>query len=60
MAKAVPEDDGIRDLHHRGLEVNREQNIFSFGSCDLRGQELTQCRDAHDRSIDDLAGQHGH
>ena len=55
----VAEDDRVADLHHRGLEVHREQDALLLGVGDLRGEERLQRRLAHDGGVDDLAGQHG-
>ena len=34
----VAEDDRVGDLHHRGLEVHREQHVVGLGPRDLRGR----------------------
>ena len=59
-AHHVPEDDRVGHLHHRGLEVHREQHALGLGSGDLLVEERAQRGDAHDRGVDDLAGQHRH
>ena len=56
----VAEDDRVGDLHHRRLEVHREQHVLGLGAGDLRGEELAQGGDAHDGGVDDLAGEHRH
>ena len=57
-AHHVAEDDRVGDLHHRGLQVHREQHALGLGAGDLRGEELAQRGDAHDGGVDDLAGEH--
>lgn len=57
-ADHVAEDDRVGDLHHGGLEVDGEQHVLGLGAGDLRGEELAQGRDAHDRRVDDLAREH--
>ena len=52
----VAENDGIGDLHHGRLDVQREQHAFLLGGVDLLGKERAQRLAAHDRRIDDLAG----
>ncbi len=39
-ADDVAEDDRVGDLHHRGLEVHREQHALLLRARDLRGEEL--------------------
>ncbi|CAB4580291.1 unannotated protein [freshwater metagenome] len=51
----VTEDDGVGDLHHRGLEVNREQNVLCFGIGNLRSKECVECLGAHECCVNDLA-----
>ena len=38
----VAEDDRVGDLHHRGLEVHREQHVLGLGPGDLLGEEAAQ------------------
>ena len=45
----VAEDDRVGDLHHRGLEVHREQDALLLGLRDLRGEEGLQRGAAHAR-----------
>jgi hypothetical protein len=52
----VTEEDRVRDLHHRGLEVEREQHVLFLGGGDLPLQEGSQGRSAHDGGVEDLAG----
>ena len=59
-AHHVAEDDRVGDLHHRGLEVHREQDALRLGAGDLLGEELAQGGDAHRGGVDDLAGEHRH
>ncbi len=46
----------IRDLHHGGLHVEREENALLLGVLDLFLDELTQGRDAHEGRIEDFPG----
>ena len=46
----VAEDDRVGDLHHRRLEVHREQHVVGLGPLDLLGEELAQLGDPHARS----------
>ena len=55
----VAEDDRVGDLHHRGLEVQREQHARAAGVGDLLGEERAEGPHAHEGGVDDLAGQHG-
>ena len=56
-AHDVAEDDRVGDLHHRGLEVHREEHVVGLGTLDLRLQELVERVDAQDGGVDDLTGQ---
>ena len=56
----VAEDDRVGDLHHRRLEVDREQHVLGLGPGDLGGEELLQRGDVHRGGVDHLAGQHRH
>ena len=51
----VTEDDGVGDLHHRGLEVNREQHVLCFGIGNLRSKECVECLGAHECCVNDFA-----
>ena len=53
----VAEDDRVGDLHHGRLQVHGEQQALPFGSLHLLGQELVECRRAHDGGVHDLPGQ---
>ena len=57
-AYRVAEDDRVRDLHHRRLQVDREQDPAPLGIGDLLGQEPLQHRAAHHRRVEHLAVQH--
>ncbi len=59
-ADRVAEDDRVGDLHHGGLEVQREQHALGLGAGDLRGEELAQRGDAHDGRVDDLVLEDGY
>ena len=59
-AHRVAEDDRVRDLHHRRLEVHREQHALRLRPRDLSRQKLAQRRGAHHRRVHDFARQHRH
>ena len=52
----VAEDDRVGDLHHRGLEVQREEDALRLGIVELAGQEVAELRPAHHGGVEDLAG----
>ena len=55
----VAEDDRVGDLHHRGLEVHREEHVLGLGPGDLLGEEGVAARaTSHEGGVDDLAGEH--
>ena len=54
-AHAVAEDDGVRDLHHRRLDVQREHHAGLVRVLDLSLVELDQRLLAHEHRVDDLA-----
>ena len=54
----VAEDDRVGDLHHRGLEVDREQDVLVLGAGDLLLEEGVQLSSAHHAAVDDFARQH--
>ena len=43
-ADHVAEDDRVGDLHHRGLEVHREQHVLGLGPGDLRARGTRAAR----------------
>ena len=53
----VAEDDRVADLHHRGLQVHRVQDVFGLGGLERLGEEGVQRRSRQERRVDDLAGQ---
>jgi hypothetical protein len=54
----VAEDDRVGDLHHRGLEVQREEHVLGLGAGDLLGEEGVEgLGHAHEGGVDDLAGE---
>ena len=55
----VAEHDGVGDLHHGGLEVQREQHALLLRVLDLLLVELAERADVHHRRVDDLAVQQG-
>ena len=54
---AMAEHDRIRHLHHGRLEMERQQEALVLRRLDLPGIELPQGRGAHDRGVNDFAGQ---
>ena len=56
-AHAVAEDDGVRHLHHRGLDVQREHHAGGLRVLDLLLVEGQQGLLAHEHRVDDFAGQ---
>ena len=54
----VAEDDRVADLHHRRLEVHREEHVVGLGPGDLVAQEGVERSDPHDGGVDDLALEH--
>ena len=58
-AHDVPEDDRVGDLHHRRLEVHREEHALGCGAGDLRGEEGVEGRSPQDGGVDDLTGEDG-
>ena len=54
-AHRVPEQDRVRHLHHRGLEVEREEHVLRAGLGDLLGEERNERVATHEGGVDDLA-----
>ncbi len=54
----MPENDGIGDLHHRGLDVQRKENILFARGRGFRLEELPERLATHHGSVDDLAFEH--
>ncbi len=52
---AVTEDDGVADLHHRRLDVQREHHAGLVGILDLLLVELDERLLAHEHALDDVA-----
>ena len=53
----VAEDDRVGHLHHRGLQVHREEHVLGLGPGDLgRRGSSSQRGHPHDRRVHDLAG----
>ena len=52
----VTKDDRVGDLHHRGLQVQREEHTLALGVVHRPGQEVAQGRPAHDGGVEDLPG----
>ena len=57
-AHDVAEDDGVADLHHRGLEVHRVQDVLGLRLRDRVGEERVERLRGEERRVDDLARQH--
>ena len=55
----VAEDDRVGDLHHRGLEVDREQHALRLRGRHLLGEERVEVACAHEGGVDDLTGKDG-
>ena len=53
---AMTEQDGIGDLHHGRLDVQREQDAVLLRRLDRVGEERVQRLGVHHRAIDNLAG----
>ena len=51
----VPEDDGVGDLHHRRLDVQREHHAGLVGILHLLLVELAEGLRAHEHAVDDVA-----
>ena len=58
-ADAEAEHDGVGDLHHRGLEVEREERAVLLGLHDLLGVEGAEGLPVHERGVEDFAGLEG-
>ncbi len=56
---AVPEHDRVGHLHHRRLEVQREQHVVRLRLLDLRGKERAERGDVHHGAVDHLAREQG-
>ena len=55
----MTEDDGVRNLHHGGFQVGREQDALVLGPGYLRCQELIKGASAHERAVNNFVGQDG-
>ena len=58
-AHDVPEDDWVRHLHHRRLEVQRKEDRLVLRTLDLRGEEGVQGSDPKHGRVDDLTLEDG-
>ena len=47
----MAKDDRVRDLHHRGFHMQREQRAFGFGRLDLLGKESVKRLTRHEGCI---------
>ena len=54
-AHNVAEDDRVRDLHHGGLQVSREENALFLSACNLSLQELIQSLCGNEGAVNNLA-----
>src|SRR3546814_13747736 len=59
LGNDLAEHDRVGDLHHGGLEVNRQQDAFLLGVFDLSGDEVAQGIFAHRGAVEDLTGLYG-
>ena len=50
----MAEEDGVRDLHHGGLQVGGKEHALFLGALDLLQQELIQGLGGHEGAVDDL------
>jgi hypothetical protein len=55
---SVAEDDRIGHLHHRRLEVQREQHALFLGVSNLCVKERAKSFDTHHRGVDHFVGKH--
>ncbi len=53
----MTKNDGVRDLHHGGFEVKRENETSFFGIVHLLFKELTERFFAHVHAVNDLSSQ---
>eukprot|EP00038_Savillea_parva_P008522 m.177508 g.177508 ORF g.177508 m.177508 type:complete len:566 (+) comp14363_c0_seq1:88-1785(+) len=53
------ENDGVRDLHHGCLHVERQQQIVLLGILQLLFQKAIQRRQVHHHGVNHLTRQHG-
>jgi hypothetical protein len=51
----MAKENRVGDLHHRSLEMQREEHALGFRLRDLLLVELDQRLFAHDRAVDDFA-----
>ena len=54
-ADCMAEQHWVGDFHHRGLQVQGEQDPLRFGSLNLRLVKGAQRLDTHERCINDFA-----
>ncbi len=55
----MAEDDRVRDLHHRRLQVEREEQALTLCSGDLGVEEAAKRVDVQHRGVNDLPSKHG-
>ena len=55
----VAEYDRVRNLHHRGLQMEREKHTLSFGVLDRCAVEINQGALADERGIEHFTGHQG-
>ena len=56
----MTEDDRVGHLHHRGLEVDRQEHVVGRRAGQLSGEERVQRGRAQHRGVDDLVLRDGH
>ena len=54
----VAEDDRVGHLHHRRLQVDREEHALALGVDDLLARNRVERGSPHDGGVEDLAGEH--
>mmetsp|Transcript_23331 Transcript_23331/g.40563 ORF Transcript_23331/g.40563 Transcript_23331/m.40563 type:complete len:294 (+) Transcript_23331:5114-5995(+) len=57
---SAPKQDRVRDLHHRGLEVQRKERAIRLGHFNLLGKESVERLGRHECRIHDGARREGH
>ena len=55
----MAEDDRIRDFHHGGFQMNREEDALPSGFVHFLFKKCGEGSNTHDRRIDNFTSQHG-
>mmetsp|Transcript_20286 Transcript_20286/g.41642 ORF Transcript_20286/g.41642 Transcript_20286/m.41642 type:complete len:281 (+) Transcript_20286:1785-2627(+) len=53
----MAEHDGVRDLHHGGLQVQGEEHTLLLGNINLLVEELAECLAVHEAGIEHFPGE---